>query len=367
MDHTVQALKAAGEATRLRILAILSRHELSVSELVEVLGQSQPRVSRHLKILSDAQLVERHREGTSAYYRAAHRGRHAPLLHAIIASTDPADPDLQRDLERLNVIREARAAKAEAYFREIAADWDRMRKRHVPDADIEDALVEIVSAAPFADLIDLGTGTGRILEVLGRHAATGVGVDFSRDMLAVARDKLERAGLHNCHVQLGDVHTLDFPAGTFDVAVLHHVLHFLDDADKAIAEASRVLRPGGLLGGRRLRPAWADRAARRLRPRAPRVPTTTKWAPGSTRPASSNCKPATSPRISPPNPNPSPSPSGRPSNELMRRLPIHWRSPHDERPASFIRVLSAKHRQGRSSPFGARSMSFNRSHLSSCR
>jgi len=252
MDQVVNALKAAGEPTRLRILAILDHHELTVTELVAVLHQSQPRVSRHLRVLSEADLVRRHAEGTSAFYRLHRAGPHAPLVRTILDSTDIAVGDLARDDERLRQIREARGKRAAAYFRDVASEWDRMRNRHVPDAHIEAALVELVGhKRPDGDrvetLLDLGTGTGRILEVVGSNVTSGVGIDFSRDMLAVARDKLERAELHNCQVRLGDLYNLDMAAESADMAVLHHVLHFLDDPGDVIAEAGRVLRPGGSL------------------------------------------------------------------------------------------------------------------------
>lgn len=252
MDEVVNALKAAGEPSRLRILAILEHHELTVTELVAVLRQSQPRVSRHLRVLSEAGLVRRHAEGTSAFYRLHRAGPHAPLVRAILDSTDPTVADLARDAERLRQIREARGQRAAAYFRDVAADWDRMRNRHVPDAHIEAALVELLetqtaTGSGVGTLLDLGTGTGRILEVAGPSVTNGLGIDFSRDMLAVARDKLESAELHNCQVRLGDLYNLDLGANSADMAVLHHVLHFLDDPADVIAEAARVLRPGGTL------------------------------------------------------------------------------------------------------------------------
>lgn len=247
MESLVQALKAAGEPSRLRILAILERHELTVGELVEVLRQSQPRVSRHLGVLSQAGLVQRHREGTSAFYRLARDGEHGSLVDSILANIDRAGAEAARDSKRLRMIRETRAEQAEAYFQAIAADWDRMRTRHVPDAAIEAALLDIFDARRVDDLVDLGTGTGRMLELLGPRVRRGTGIDFSRDMLTVARDKLERAGLTNCHVRLGDISHVEAPDGSVDAVVVHHVLHYLDDPDHAIREAARLLRPHGLL------------------------------------------------------------------------------------------------------------------------
>lgn len=247
MDELIAALKAAGEPTRLRVLAILEHHELTVSELVTVLGQSQPRVSRHLRVLSDAGLVKRQTEGTSAYYRIDRDGPLSHLMARILAAVDRDEPEIARDATRLRRIRERRSVAAASYFETVAADWDRMRSRHVPDAAVEAALADVLSANDIDDLLDLGTGTGRVLELAGPLVRRGVGVDFSRDMLAVARDKLDRAGLPHCHVRMGDIHRLDVPAGSVDAAVMHHVLHFLDDPNHAIAEAARTLRPGGLL------------------------------------------------------------------------------------------------------------------------
>lgn len=248
MHDLITILKASGEPSRLRILAILRRHELTVSELVHVLGQSQPRVSRHLRVLSDAGLLARQSEGTSTYYRLDHDGVHATLVRQILdAATEQTDDELARDAGRLREIRERRARAAADYFQHIATDWDRVRNLHVPDEAIEAALAELVDTEGPDDLLDLGTGTGRILELAGPHVRRGIGVDSSRDMLAVARDKLERGGLSHCHVRLGDIHNLDVAAGAVDMAVMHHVLHFLDDPHRAIAEAARTVRPGGLL------------------------------------------------------------------------------------------------------------------------
>jgi ArsR family transcriptional regulator len=240
---------------------MLNRHELSVGELVHVLGQSQPRVSRHLKVLSDAGLVHRQREGTSAYYRLKRTGPHKAIIEAALgASVDTqavaeandtpavlADDTLTQDTKRLRTVRNQRAQQAEDYFRAIAADWDSMRSLHVPDQAIEAAVLDAVADKKVHDLLDLGTGTGRMLEVLGPNAERAVGIDRSRDMLAVARHKLDRAQLRHCEVRFGDVHRLDLPDNSVDVAVIHHVLHYLDDPDQAIAEAARVLRPDGTL------------------------------------------------------------------------------------------------------------------------
>ncbi len=241
------ALKAAAEATRLRILALLGEAELTVSDLTEILRQSQPRISRHLRLLGEAGLVERFREGSWAFFRLGEQGAAADLARSLIARLDPTDPTLARDRERLTAVRSARAAAAQAYFRRHAAQWDEIRKLHVADTAVEAAIRAALAERPFRSLLDLGTGTGRILELFGPDIERGLGLDLSREMLAVARARLERAGLRHCSVRQSDIYDLAMPADAFDVVVIHQVLHYLDDGARAIREAARVLRPGGRL------------------------------------------------------------------------------------------------------------------------
>jgi ubiquinone/menaquinone biosynthesis C-methylase UbiE/DNA-binding transcriptional ArsR family regulator len=246
-DALNAALKAAGEETRLRVLVLLAEAELTVSDLTQILRQSQPRISRHLRLLVEAGLVERFREGTWAFFRLAERGGSAELARALVARLDPDDPVAARDRERLAAVRRARAAAAQDYFSAHAEEWDRIRKLHVADEAVEAAIREALGERPFRSLLDLGTGTGRILELFGPTVERGLGVDFSLDMLRLARARIERAGLRHCHVRQGDIYDLALPAGTFDVVVIHQVLHFLDDGARAIREAARVLAPGGRL------------------------------------------------------------------------------------------------------------------------
>jgi ubiquinone/menaquinone biosynthesis C-methylase UbiE/DNA-binding transcriptional ArsR family regulator len=241
------ALKAAGEATRLRILALLAEAELTVSDLTEILRQSQPRISRHLRLLTEAALIERFREGSWAFFRLGERSGNTELARALIARLDPADPVIARDRERLAAVRAARAAAAQAYFRRHAAEWDRIRKLHVADASVEAAIQAALADHPFRSLLDLGTGTGRMLELFGGEIERGLGLDLSPDMLALARARLDRAGLRHCSVRQGDIYDLALPKDSFDVVIIHQVLHFLDDSASAIAEAVRVLRPAGRL------------------------------------------------------------------------------------------------------------------------
>jgi len=246
-DAVNAALKAAGEATRLRIVALLAEAELTVSDLTAILRQSQPRISRHLRLLAGAGLVERFREGSWAFFRLADRGAPAELARDLVARLDPADAMLARDRDRLAAVRAQRAAAAQTYFRRHAAEWDRIRKLHVADEAVEEAILSALADAPVRSLLDLGTGTGRMLELFGPQIERGLGLDLSLDMLAFARARLDRAGLRHCSVRQGDIYDLALPNDSFDVVLIHQVLHFLDDGARAIAEAARVLRPAGRL------------------------------------------------------------------------------------------------------------------------
>jgi len=246
-DALNSALKAAGEETRLRVLALLAEAELTVSDLTDILRQSQPRISRHLKLLVEAGLVERFREGTWAFFRLAEHGDGADVARILIERLNPGDQTIARDRARLASVRQARATAAQAYFRAHAAEWDRIRKLHVTDDAVEEAIRAALADRPFHSLLDLGTGTGRMLELFGPEIERGLGLDLSLDMLLLARDRLERAGLKNCSVRHGDIYDLPLADDSFDVVILHQVLHFLDDGARAIHEAARVLRPGGRL------------------------------------------------------------------------------------------------------------------------
>lgn len=246
-DALNTALKAAGEDTRLRILALLAEAELTVSDLTDILDQSQPRISRHLKLLAEADLVDRYREGTWAFFRLAESGGGADVARALLAQLNPADRVIARDRDRLASVRAARAAVAQSYFRRHAAEWDRIRKLHVADAAVEEAIRAALAARPVRSLLDLGTGTGRMLEMFGPQLERGLGIDMSLDMLLLARDRLERAGLRHCSVRQGDIYDLALSDNSFDAIIVHQVLHFLDDGGRAVREAARVLRPGGSL------------------------------------------------------------------------------------------------------------------------
>ncbi len=247
LEELLSALKAVAEPTRLRLLTLCAHMDLTVSQLVQILGQSQPRVSRHLKLLSEAALLDRHREGSWVFYRLAERGAVAELARTLVDSIPQRDPVFSLDMERLEAIRRTRAELAADYFRRNAAHWDEIRALHVDEAEVEQRLLEIIAAAKVGDLLDVGTGTGRMAEILGTEVARIVGVDLSTEMLTVARANLERAGLRNCLLRQGDMYQLPMPAESFDAVTIHQVLHFAEQPGRVIAEAARVLRAGGEL------------------------------------------------------------------------------------------------------------------------
>jgi ArsR family transcriptional regulator len=246
-DDLVTALKAAAEPTRLRILLLLGGGELNVKDLTQILGQSQPRISRHLKLLAEAGLVERFREGSWAYFHVSDRTHGGRLALDILSLVSAADATVARDRERAEALKREREEAAQSYFRAHAADWDRIRSLHVAESEVEDAIGEALGPGPFKLLVDLGTGTGRILELFADRYARGLGFDLNQAMLAYARSKLSRAQLTQAQVRHGDIYALSLPDGVADAVVMHQVLHFLSEPALAIREAARVLAPGGRL------------------------------------------------------------------------------------------------------------------------
>ncbi|MFZ5670954.1 MAG: ArsR/SmtB family transcription factor [Pseudomonadota bacterium] len=245
--EAVETLRAAGEPTRLRILALLAREELSVLELCTVLDQSQPRVSRHLKLLSEAGLVERFPDGAWVFYRLAAHGARRALADEVLALVDPDDAALRRDAERFRRVEAERSAEAAAYFARNAARWDEIRSLYVAEAQVEDAIGEVVGADPVGLLVDLGAGTGRMLTLLGGRARRSVGLDLSQQMLNIARVNVGEAGLAACELRHGDIFATGLPAGCADLVTVHQVLHYLGDPAAAVAEAARLVAPGGRL------------------------------------------------------------------------------------------------------------------------
>jgi ArsR family transcriptional regulator len=247
LDDILNGLKATAETTRLRLLALFTRGELTVSEVTQILRQSQPRVSRHLKLMCEARLIERIKEGSWVFYRLAEDGHAREIAHKLSELLPWDDAVLKRDLERLESVRKARAADAQEYFAQNATEWDRIRALHIPEEQVEGALLELVGPSRFSSYLDLGTGTGRILELVAPRAERAVGVDLNNEMLALARARVEKAALRHVQVRRGDLFQLPYADQSFDLITVHQVLHYLEDPSAAVAEAARVLKPGGKL------------------------------------------------------------------------------------------------------------------------
>lgn len=245
--QTVDVLRAAGEPTRLRILALLEREELAVLELCRVLDQSQPRVSRHLKLLAEAGLVERFPDGAWVFYRLAGAGRQRDVIGEVLAHVNADDPGLARDRRKLDDVQAERSDAAQAYFAENAAQWDQIRSLYVSDSHVEAEVLKIAGRARVARLVDLGSGTGRMLTLLGPQADQALGLDLSQQMLNIARRNVGEAGLTNVELRHGDIFDTRLPEGSVDLVVVHQVLHYLGDPAAAVKEAARIVAPDGKL------------------------------------------------------------------------------------------------------------------------
>ncbi|MFC4169135.1 ArsR/SmtB family transcription factor [Teichococcus aestuarii] len=243
METLLAQLRATAEPTRLRLLALCARGAFCVSELCAILGQSQPRLSRHLKLLAEAGLLERLPEGANVYFQLSPE---AALIRQVLARLPEEEPVVAADRRAAARIAAERARAASEAFRRDGADWDEMRALDLPAAAIEDALLALLPAG-LGRVADIGTGTGRLLEVMAPRAAAVLGLDASREMLALARARLGERNLANASVRLADMYRLPLPDGGFDAATLQMVLHYAEDPAAALAEAARILRPGGLL------------------------------------------------------------------------------------------------------------------------
>lgn len=244
-EHLLEALRAAGEPTRLRVLALLATEELSVMELSGVLEQSQPRVSRHLKLMADAGLIDRFPDGARVYYRLSSEIRARRLTDAILDLLDDAAGE--QDQRRLDQVRRAREAEAKAYFEQVAPSWDRIRSLYVSESAVEAAILKAAGDGPFDRVVDLGTGSGRMLTLLGRRARMSIGLDLSQNMLNIARANVAREGLERVELRHGDILSTRLPEHSADLVIVHQVLHYLPDPAAAVAEAARLVRPGGRL------------------------------------------------------------------------------------------------------------------------
>lgn len=247
MDDLLAGMRAIAETTRLRLLFVLSHGEFNVSELTQILGQSQPRVSRHLKLMAEAGLLSRYKEGSWVLFRLSEQSLGAALARAIVDLLPGSDPVLVSDIARMEEIRRQRTENAALYFSTNAPNWEKLRSLHVSEADVEAAMVDLAGEATLGNFYDLGTGTGRILSLFAPRAAQATGLDQSREMLIIARANLEAAGLRQAQVRQGDIYALPFPSASADFVTIHQVLHYLDDPGRALIEAARVLKPGGRL------------------------------------------------------------------------------------------------------------------------
>lgn len=241
--------RALADPTRLRILALLRAMELSVGELAQVLGQSQPRVSRHVRILIDAGLAERRKEGSWVFLSLGDAARLQPLFAMLDAwaERDGADPWTVADAARLAAVRADRAAAAERYFAARAKDWDDIRSLHIAECEVEAAIARALADKEIGRLVDVGTGTGRMLELFAGGADHALGVDRSPEMLRVARVKLAEAGLSAAELRQGDMYALPLGSGSADTVIIHQVLHYAQQPAAAVEEAARLLAPGGRL------------------------------------------------------------------------------------------------------------------------
>ncbi|ADL01627.1 ArsR/SmtB family transcription factor [Brevundimonas subvibrioides] len=244
-EQTIEALRAAGEPTRLRILALLAGEELSVMELSRVLDQSQPRVSRHLKLMTDAGLIERFPDGARVFYRVSHDVDARRLTDTVLDLLDDAEGEA--DHARLDAVRDERATAAAAYFETVAPSWDRIRSLYVSESAVESAIARAAGPGPFDRVVDLGTGSGRMLTLLGSKARMSIGLDLSQNMLNIARANVVKAGLDKVELRHGDIFATRLPNQSADLVLVHQVLHYLVDPAAAVAEAARLVSPGGKL------------------------------------------------------------------------------------------------------------------------
>jgi len=250
----LEILRALADPTRLRIMRLLASMELAVGELAQVLGQSQPRVSRHVKILCDAHLAERRREGAWAFLRAGGSGARGatPLVGAVahlLTLAEEADPafagQCAEDRAHLDAIRSARQAHSQDYFARHAAEWDQLRSLHIADGPVEAALWDMLAGSGIGRLLDVGTGTGRMAELFAAEAVHVTALDRSPDMLRLARTRLQNLPAGKVELVQGDFAQLPFAAASFDTVLFHQVLHYAQAPEAVLAEAARVTAPGG--------------------------------------------------------------------------------------------------------------------------
>ncbi len=247
MEGLLAGLRAAGEPTRLRLLSLCAHAELSVTELTQILGQSQPRVSRHLKLLVDAGLLSRFREGSLVFYRLTERDRDGHLAKTLVDLLPADDAEISRDLVRLETTRQKRAKVAESYFRENASNWSKIRALHVAEAEVEELLLKVAGSDQIGQFLDIGTGTGRMLEVFADQIERGIGIDTSADMLSIARTQLADEKYKHVQIRKGDMYNMPIDDRSVDIATMHLVLHYSLEPVAVLTEAARTLKPSARL------------------------------------------------------------------------------------------------------------------------
>ena len=246
-DDYIDALRAISEPTRFRLTRLCAQGELTVSELMRIVGQSQPRVSRHLKLLQDAGVLESFREQHWVFYRVAQNSPSQQLVSDLLQHL-PADDDLMGfDQTRLNELRDARAKLSEEFVETEVPDWLRLHEYHGDELRFGDAVRDALAGKEVGHLLDIATGTGRMLKIAGPLAESGVGIDLSKKMVMVARNALAEADLPHLTVRQEDMYQMRFPARHFNTVTIDQVLYFASNPDALIREASRVLKPSGRL------------------------------------------------------------------------------------------------------------------------
>jgi ArsR family transcriptional regulator len=250
MTDLLNIMRALADPTRLRIIFLVLRLELSVGELVQILDQSQPRVSRHIRILDEAGLLERRKEGSWVFLRPGAMLTDSPLTSLFAEADVSQAKSFQRDLLRLDEVRNARTNMAATYFAAHADEWDSLRSLHIADSEVEARLAQILRSAPLGRVLDIGTGTGRIVELFAADSDRFVAVDNSPEMLRLARAKIANLSpeiASKVDIKLGDFNMLPVGDGEFDCVIFHQVLHYAQHPEAVIAEAIRTLAPGGRL------------------------------------------------------------------------------------------------------------------------
>ena len=254
MDHILNIFRALADPTRLRIMLLLQKMELAVGELAQILDQSQPRISRHIRILDEAGLAERRKEGSWVFLKPGPASE-LNILGRIFRSAKVAQSEqAQHDQAQLSLVRKARAEMAERYFAAHAEEWDAIRSLHLPEAEVERAMLALLRDAPLGRMVDIGTGTGRMVELFGAAAQSIIAIDNSPEMLRLARAKLLESETANgsnliqkTELKQGDFNNLPLENGAADSVILHQVLHYAQHPEAVLAEVSRVLNSEGIV------------------------------------------------------------------------------------------------------------------------